>query len=46
MEQPSVTRAADIYSIYYGAEALCVLLTLDAKPLRGQHQFLFLFGRW
>lgn len=46
MEQPSVMRAADIYSIYYGAEALCVLLILDAKPLRRQHQFLFLFGRW
>lgn len=45
-EQPSVTRATDTHSTYHGAEALCVLLMRDAQPLRRQHQFLFLFGRW
>lgn len=45
-EQPSVTRATDTHSTYHGTEALCVLLIWDAQPLRRQHQFLFLFGRW
>lgn len=45
-KQPSVTRAADTHSTYHGAEALCVLLIRDAKPLRAQHQVLFLLGRW